>query len=233
MAWEHDPSAKSRERENDKWHSFNTTNIGKATNSAVTELVINAINTIIGIVFLSCSLLSTHTPSSLINRRIVKILLFPFDSASSPPKQPPRASTWNVISVYFFGSFFLFPSPTPARKLSLFALCVCMFGDKRKANKIITNWNATKLQDNRLRTAIIVVVIVFPRSFWTLLALICSISSYFPITFSTFLLPGNWIKWNWHTLNDCIARERVSENFRALFVCLLPLNLVQLDFCRW
>lgn len=135
-------SERKKRRENDKWHSFNTTRAGKATNDI--EFCCHW----------TCYQCHQHN-----HRNCVSLML----SCSPPPTPPHRLSTDVLLRFYFFLStplrlprtattslhmkchFCLFfrrsLSPTLAyarRELSLFALCVCMFysGIKEKLIKL-------------------------------------------------------------------------------------------------
>lgn len=84
---------------------------------------------------------------------------------------------------------------------------------RKKTNKIITNWNAWKFQDNHIENGVIMALIVsrsvvYCESFLMSRPVEWKHSKPFSI-----FAPGNWIKWNWHTLNDC---QRASSLFFVL-----------------
>lgn len=97
-----------------------------------------------------------------------------------------------------------------------------------QTNKIITNWNAWNFQDNRLpRTAVIIALIAFRPELYGDSFFIAQLLLFHYLSHAA---PSNWIKWNWHTPNDCTAGEKrggALRNFFSLFSTQL-----QVENCR-
>ena len=136
---------------------------------------------------------------------------FFFECLHQPLSNKLFDSPWEFLQTLILTYRSPLPSFSPIRNKFLLcskfkkAACGCQ---APKANKIITNWNASEIPKIIVREWQLSLWLFRSLSIRSLMSVLYGdsffISSYFSITF-LHLPRGNWIKRNWHTLNDIAA----------------------------